>query len=233
MVAKARTRNRETLAELRADVLAGRLQPGQKLAFADMCATYSVSVGVLREALSALVEQGLVVSAPQQGFRVASISTDDLLHLTDVRREIESLALRRAISEGGLAWESEVLAAHHRLANIPLTCQDNAERVSEEWVEAHSRFHSVLLEGCANPRITAIASDLRASAELYRQWSVSLRHEVEPRDIVGEHRAITEAVLARDVESAVRLLNEHIQRTTNLLLEIGIPSTDAGIVQRS
>ena len=95
MVAKvATTRNGEALIRLRADILAGRVIPGQKLAFADLCSRYGVSVGVIREALSRLVEQGLVSSTPQQGFSVAAISRTDLHHLTEARCEIESLALR-------------------------------------------------------------------------------------------------------------------------------------------
>ncbi len=219
MATKAKTRNQETLARLRGDILAGRLAPGQKLAFADLCKTYGVSVGVIREALSALVEQGLVLSAPQQGFRVTMISAADLVHLTDARRELETLALRRSIADGTLDWESNLVSAHHRLANTPLTSPDEPGRLSEDWVEAHSFFHEKLLEGCTNPRITAIATNLRASAELYRQWSVSLHHGAGARDISGEHQHMMEAALARDTETAVRLLNEHIQRTTDLLLE--------------
>lgn len=62
-----------------------------------------------------------------------------------------------------------------------------------------------------------IAESLRDAAELYRQWSVPLGHA--HRDIAGEHRAILEAVLARDVDAASAALATHIEATTKVLLD--------------
>lgn len=205
---------------LRSDILAGRLVPGQRLPFVELSANYPFSVGVTREALSRLVEQGLVQSEPQKGYYVTPISRTDLVHLTVARREIEALTLRHAMEDGGVAWESELLAAHHRLAATPLTVEGDAARFSEEWSEAHSVFHETLLLGCENPRLTAIATQLRASAELYRRWSLPLGH-AESRDVAGEHRGIVDAVLAHDTDLAIARLDAHIALTTNLLLESG------------
>lgn len=218
MATRTKTRQEAAYDGIRSDILSGRLVPGQKLPFAELCANYSVSVGVVREALSRLVEQGLVAAAPQQGFSVTSISETDLVNLTLARREIETLTLRHAMRVGDVAWESEVMAAHHRLANQPLVDVEDPARLSEEWAEAHSAFHETLLMGCENPRLTAIATQLRASAELYRRWSVPMAHG-HSRDIPGEHKALVDAVLARDEELAVQLLDAHIATTTRILLD--------------
>ena len=108
-----KTRHEAVFSRLRSDILTGQLQPGSKLPFSALCEHYEVSVGVIREVLSRLLEQGLVRSMPQQGYFVTAISRSDLLHLTTARREIETLTLRLAIAEGDTTWESEVLAAHH------------------------------------------------------------------------------------------------------------------------
>jgi DNA-binding GntR family transcriptional regulator len=220
MVVQPKTRQDDAYQRIRADVLAGRLKPGQKLPFAELSESYPFSVGVLREALSRLVEQGLVENEPQRGYFVTPLSRTDLLNLTVARREIETLTLRHAMANGDFAWESEVLAAHHRLATTSFYALGDPSRISEEWAEAHSVFHQTLLSGSENPRLTAIATQLRASAELYRRWSLPLGHG-ESRDIAQEHRAIVDAVLVHDVELAVRLLTDHINLTTNLLLEAG------------
>lgn len=221
MVAKLKTRQEEALKALRGDILAGRLIPGQKLPFAELCANYSVSVGVIREALSRLVEQGLVQVEPQQGFRVTPISGPDLVYLTEARREIETLTLRHAIAEGGVSWESEVLAAHYRLRRCPRLDPEDPVRLNDDWVEAHAVFHATLLDGCRNPRLKAIALQLRDSAELYRRWSVPLGHRPQ-RDIEGEHQAIVDAVTAGDTEGAIQALDHHIALTTELLLDSGL-----------
>lgn len=222
-----KTRHEAVFSRLRSDILTGRLQPGSKLPFAALCEYYDVSVGVVREALSRLLEQGLVRSAPQQGYFVTAISRNDLVHLTTARLEIETLTLRLAVADGDTTWESEVLAAHHRLAQCPVTAEDDSDRISEEWASLHRVFHETLLLGCGNPWLTDIAADLRASAELYRRWSVPKGHE-HSRDIAGEHRAITDAVLARDADLASSLLARHISLTTELLLESGLVDDGEG-----
>jgi DNA-binding GntR family transcriptional regulator len=220
MSEKTKTRHEQVYNSLRADILAGRLEPGQKLPFAELSSRYGFSVGVIREALSRLVEQGLVMNAPQQGFCVTPLSKTDLLNLTQARCEIETLTLRHAIEEGDIEWQSQVLASHHRLANTPQRDADDPERFSEEWAEAHRAFHETLLEGCDNPRLTGVAKQLRASAELYRQWTAPLS-EGKKRDTAAEHQAIVDAVIARNADLAVQLLNDHIALTTKILLESG------------
>ncbi|MGC0239626.1 GntR family transcriptional regulator [Arthrobacter sp. SD76] len=213
----SKTRQERAYNALRADILSGRLKPGERLPFAELCANYSVSVGVIRESLTRLSEQGLVSVEPQQGFRVIPISKPDLLYLTEARREIETLTLRHAMREGGVTWESEVLAAHHRLGRQPRLDAADPHRLSDDWVVAHMEFHDALLSGCGNPRLRSIAKQLRDAAELYRRWSIPLGHHPE-RDIEGEHQSIVNAVLDGDVERAAQLLDRHISLTSELLL---------------
>ncbi|MDI9979452.1 GntR family transcriptional regulator [Rhodococcus sp. IEGM 1307] len=222
-MSEKRTRQQVAYDALRADVLSGRLEPGQKLPFAEMCERYGTSVGVIREALTRLVGEGLVQSVPQIGFTVTPLSRSDLLWLTDARCEIEILTLRRAIRDGDVTWESSVLAIHHQLERCPQMDPDDPARFNERWAQLHASFHETLLAGCENPRLRRTAYDLRAAAELYRRWSVPLGHSSD-RDIAKEHRDIVEAVLARDTELAAALLHRHISLTTEFLL-----STDSSI----
>ena len=201
---------------VRADILAGRLVPGSRLGFASLVNTYDCSIGVVREALQRLLEQGLVTSVPKLGFRVVEVSEEDLLDLTVARCEIEVLALRYAIAGGDLDWEGRVVAAHHRLDRTPMYDAEDPARFSEDWVLAHSEYHQALLDGCRNTRILASATMLRDSAELYRRWSAPLHDR--GRDIVGEHRAILDATVGRDSERACELLGSHIRRTTDALI---------------
>jgi DNA-binding GntR family transcriptional regulator len=203
--------------ELRSDILAGRLEPGSKLPFASLVTRFGSSIGAIREALQRLAEQGLVISEWQQGFRVTDISPEDLADLTDARCEIEVLALRYAITNADVEWEAKAMSAHHVLNRAPMYDVKDPARFSEQWVEAHAAFHDALLVGCPNRRIRTVAMSLRESAELYRRWSAPL-HDRQ-RDIAGEHRAIIEAVIARDSELAGNLLSAHIRRTTDKLLE--------------
>src|SRR6201991_3101307 len=215
---RSETRAERTYANLRGDILTGRLLPGQRLPFAELGSRYSTSVGVLREALSRLGEQGLVLSEPQLGFRVTPVTEEDLRDLTNTRIDIETLCLRHAINHGDLAWESSVVAAFHTLDRTPELASSQPPRVNEDWAAAHAAFHAAVLEGCPSPRLRDIAASLRDAAELYRRWSRHLGGE-NNRDIAGEHRALRDAVLARDSEQAEAALARHISYTTEALLE--------------
>jgi DNA-binding GntR family transcriptional regulator len=224
-MAQTGTRAERAYQQIRSDILTGRFLPGQRLLFTDLGARYGTSVGVLREGLSRLAEQGLVVSQPQQGFHVTPVIPDDLRDLTEARVEIETLAFRKAMQSGDLAWESRLVAAHHVLEGTPELTADDPQQVNEDWAIAHTEFHRVLLEGCPNRRLREYAAALRDASEVYRRWSRHLGGE-QGRDIPGEHRALLKAAIDRDIPGGVALLAQHIEYTTNAVLASGQFSAD-------
>src|ERR1700679_1227048 len=91
-----RVASRQTLFEgvyrqLRADILACRLRPGEKLQINALAEERGVSLSGVREPLSRLSAEGLVTAEPQRGFRVAPVSFEDLTDLTMTRIDIENL----------------------------------------------------------------------------------------------------------------------------------------------
>ncbi len=217
-IRKGTTRTDEVHALLRADILGGRRAPGARLKFPELCAQYDVSVGVIREALTRLEEQGLVQSEAHQGFEVVRLSMADLHNLTDARIELEGLVLRRAVSEGDIAWEGSIVSAHHVLERTPMHSDDDPTKVTEIWAAVHAAFHRSLLEGCANDRLRAVAYSLRDAAELYRRWSAQIDEERPTRELSAEHRGLVDACLSRDTDTAVAHLTSHIQRTSEVLI---------------
>ncbi len=210
-----------TLAEtvynnLRDELLRGEHAPGSKLHIGETAARHGVSPSVLREALNRLAERGLIVAMPQRGFTVAELSVDDLRDISRARTLIEGMALRESIEHGDLGWESDVLAAHHRLQHTRVTNPDG--RLNTMWSEAHREFHHVLLAGGPSKRLTSIADDLRDCSELYIHWAWVLAHD-EHRDVAGEHRTLADLTLARDADRAAAALVSHIEHTTEVLIE--------------
>ncbi|MEV6639393.1 FCD domain-containing protein [Amycolatopsis sp. NPDC051371] len=98
-------------------------------------------------------------------------------------------------------------AAHHILERTPVATDDAV--LNEEWAVRHRDFHRALLSGCGNTRLEGIAQSLRDGAELYRRWYWALTDD-HHRDIAAEHRQLKELALARDADSAVDVLIEHI-----------------------
>ncbi len=197
---------------LRADILAGRLEPGRRLTFPELCATYAVSVGVLREALVRLVDHGIVRAESNLGFSVMSLSADDLAAFTCVRAEVEPGFVRAAVGAGSVQWEAELVAAHHLLERTPMR---RAGVLNDEWVATHADFHLALVSGAGNRRMMEITRRLRHEADLYRRWYLDPQQiGLHSGRIAHEHRDLLTAALGRDAARAETLLRQQIDRAT-------------------
>lgn len=203
---------------IRNDILSGRHLPDQKLKIQDLASELRVSAGAVREALSRLVSEQLAVSRDQRGFAVAPLSIPDLEDITDLRCEIEELALRRSVERGGVEWEVGILAAAHRLRAVSLTGPDL--KFNLDWAIAHTAFHTALVAGCESRRLLALHAQLYEQSERYRRLA-GLYHI--DRDIAEEHQAIVDLALARDGDGLVQAQIEHIKTTTRLIIA-AVPS---------
>ena len=202
---------------LRADLLACRLQPGARLKINELCGALSVGLSAVRETLSRLTSEGLVVAEPQRGFRVAPISAEELRDLTGVRTQIEGLCVERAIALGDVGWESNLVAAFHRLSRTPEREQGDPQRMNEAWSAAHAGYHEALVSACDSPWLLRLRAMLYAQTERYRRLSVPVAEVA--RDLTREHQEIMQAALARDAARAKAMMTEHLELTTRILLE--------------
>lgn len=202
---------------LRADLLSCRLRPGARLKIGELCQALSVSLGAVREALSRLTSEGLVVAEPQRGFRVAPISAEELRDLTGVRVQIEGMCLEHAIAAGDVGWEAQLVAAFHRLSRTPEREPEDPQRMNEAWSAAHAAYHEALVGACDSPWLLRLRGILYAQSERYRRLSVPLAEVA--RDLNREHQDIMDAALARDAGRAKALMAQHLELTSRVLLE--------------
>jgi len=208
---------------LRADILATRLLPGQKLHIAGLAKQFSVSLAAVREALSRLVADGLVQASDQRGFRVSPVSLADLADVTQTRIDIEGLALRRSIECGDREWLTSVEAAFDGLKAVPYQYPDQPGVHYEEWVVRHGVFHRALVNACGSPWLLGFRDVLHEQSERYRRLSIR-RDTGKSRNVEAEHAAIVHAVLRRDANAAVSALSEHFLTTMHL-----VELADAGV----
>ncbi|WP_421937667.1 GntR family transcriptional regulator [Phenylobacterium sp.] len=210
----ARSQTSLAYQRLRADIMFGRHAPGARLKINDLAQRMEVSPGAIREGLSRLVAEQLVVSQDQKGFAVAPLSIQDLEDLTDLRCEVEAIALRRALANGDDAWEAAVLAAAHRLSRVPPRVGRDLD-ATMAWIARHAEFHAALVSACGSRRLRDLHAQLYEQSERYRGLSA---HADRDRDVGGEHQAIVDAALARDADRLVDLMVRHIRATTALII---------------
>jgi len=214
-VLAAATNSRRAYQSIRANILACRVLPGSKLNIAALSAELNVSLGAVREALSMLQSEALVESEPQRGYTVSPISAKELDDITEARIGLEAMCMRASIARGDLGWESELVAAFHRLTRLGESAGGRDLHLNEAWSQAHGEYHAQLVGACGNDWLLRLRRMLYQQSERYRRMSVPLASA--PRDVHGEHRAIFEAVLARDPERAVALLEAHLRLTAKIL----------------
>jgi DNA-binding GntR family transcriptional regulator len=204
-------------AQLRDEILSCRIKPGEKLNVSKISKRFDVSLAAVREALSRLVASGLVVAEDQRGFRASPLSLPDLMDLTNTRIEIECLALRRSIAAGDEAWRQRVIVAWQSLQSVPRTLAHDRSRHNQAWSTMHGRFHASLVSACGLQWLLRFRDTLYEQSERYRQMAVAIRPS--GRDIDAEHKAIVEATLAGDADTATAELAKHIERTATAVAE--------------
>lgn len=202
---------------LRADLLACRLVPGQKLKIDELCQSLSAGSSAVREALSRLASDGLVLIEPQRGFRVMPLDLDELRDLTNTRCQIEELCIRASVAQGGIEWETTLIAALHRLSRTPVQADGDGERYSEAFAAAHTTFHEAVVGACASRWLLQVRQLLCMQQERYRWLSRPLAKA--ERDLDKEHSTIARAALDRDADATVTLMTEHLQKTARIVLE--------------
>jgi DNA-binding GntR family transcriptional regulator len=210
---KVISKTNETYQVLRNAILWGELPAGSRLRTNVLTKEYDISLGALREALSRLSAEGLTQAEAHRGYVVTPISAEDVEDLARVRTAIETQCLVWAIENGTLEWESNIVAATHRLVNSARELDQGARPAS--WTQAHADYHAALVGGCGSPRLLQIRNSLYEQSERHRRLELSIPHD---RDAEDEHRLLAEAVIARDIARATRLMHGHINRTTEFIV---------------
>lgn len=197
--------------ELRQDILSGARAPGERLGVVELARQLGMGSTPVREGLSRLVAQGLVVAIGRRGFRVSDISRADLADLTALRAVIEVEALRLSIARGTDAWEADVIAALHRLRAFVRREGLQAPEGHPDYDALHKAFHLALIGACGSPRLLATASDLYDQAYRYRR--LMMRVLSNPEHFIAVHEELAQVALARDLPRATGLLSAHLETT--------------------
>lgn len=209
----ARTLIEQAYAQLRDDIVTGRLVPGERLRVEHLKAGYGVSAGTLREAITRLASDALVVTEGQRGFRVAPIALEDLEDITHLRVQIETTALRQSIRAGDAQWRQRLEQAFAALsAEEPI-----APGRRRLWEQLNVHFHEALLSGRPSPWTMRVLRQLSRHTERYRSFAMALPGAV--RDVHAEHTEIFHYAMAGQDARAALALEAHIRTTPDLLIQ--------------
>lgn len=193
--------------ELRNMILSGAVRVGVQLKQEALAKHFGVSRFPVREALRRLQAEGLVTHTPNAGSVVASQTLADLVEICDIRIGLETRALALAIPN---MRPSDFKATRAVLARY------DASDLPREWTELNLEFHLSLYRPCGRARLVKMIEDIVRSADLQlRAKESSLMGRKAPQT---DHREILSACVDKDVKKATRLLQQHLERTQQVLL---------------
>ncbi len=201
------------------DILKGNLEPGLKLRLQVLKQDYDVGNSPLREALNRLSENGMVIREENKGFRVAPTSVAELEELIRTRCWLEEIALRESIKNGDDEWEERVVLAFHRLSRVSTSNNDPDVYISKQWELRHRNYHLAVLSACNSDILLGYCTQLHEKTLRYRNLAAVV--EYRERHELDEHRALQDAVLDRNADLAVELLNKHFRVTADIVISSG------------
>jgi DNA-binding GntR family transcriptional regulator len=191
--------------QIRSDIIFSRLAPGQKLRLDALRQQYGVGIGTLRELLSRLVAEGLVLAEGQRGFEVSPVSAANLRDIAALRLLLEGHALEQSFAAGDMEWEGRVVAAHHKLATMEKRTLAGDKRGLEVLKRYDSEFHQALLSACGSRVLLDAHAAVFDKYVRYLMIAVIFRTAAPP-----EHQKLLECALKRDAKGAQAILATHI-----------------------
>ena len=195
--------------ELRQDIITGRRTAGTPLRQDQLAEEFKASHVPVREAPQALQSEGPVRYLPRKGASVAPLSVNDVLDLTELRMELEGLALKRAMQERSgidINKAEEILKSSNLSARL------------DEWVAANWAFHRTLYRPCGRPRLLSTLEELWLHSERYMRTAWEKLDYQEKSQ--AEHQELVSLIGRHDPPRAVRLLKKHIKQAGMGLIKI-------------
>lgn len=191
---------------IRHALVSGRIRPGRVYSAPVLAGELGVSNSPVREAMLALVDEGLMEAVPNKGFRAVSLTDRDMGEIVELRRLLE-------VPAAGLAAERGLGARLGELTEIV----DEIERSARDGdlaanLAADRRFHLGILEATGNRRLVRTVARLRDQTRLYNLEKLAATGDLIPS--AAEHRPILAAIAAGDRALAEELMRRHLGHLT-------------------
>ena len=189
----------EVAEQLRQRIFRRELEPGSWIDELKIAEEFGISRTPLREALKVLAAEGLVTMKVRRGAYVTEMSEKDLRDVYHLLSLLESDA-------AGVVAECATPEQQQTLRDLHAELESAAGN-REAFFSVNERFHMALLDMADNRWRSQMVADLRKVMKLNRHNSLFKQGRIE--DSLNEHRAILDAMLARDAEGTRRAMQAH------------------------
>lgn len=196
---------------LRASLISGRMRPGVSYSAPKLAAEFGVSATPVREAMLDLVKEGLVEVVRNKGFRVTSLTDEELDSLVEIRAmvEVPTMAFIADQCVGDIAVAVEALRP---LARAIVTAADQKDLIS--YIEADTAFHLGFLGLHGNDALVNIVRDLRSRSRLYGLEALAAGDQLSQLSV--EHEQMVDLALERRTDEMRALMSAHLAHVRSI-----------------
>lgn len=195
---------------LRDDILALAILPGQPIVEKEIAEAYGVSRTPVREAILRLAEEGLIDIYPQSGTYVSRIPLHALPEAIIIRRALEETSARMAAVHASPSALDAIGAATERLRAAA------AREDRDHFHQSDEDFHAAIADAAGYPGIWRLAQQVKVQVDRYRRLTLPQAGRLER--VLVEHDAVFDAIRRRDPEAAAQHMGHHL---ANLMNDIG------------
>ncbi len=177
-------------------------KPGERINEVELAQRLGASRTPLREALNRLAAEGFLVLKQDRGFFCRDLKPREMYELYQFRAVLEVAAIRLACEQ---ATEQEVTDLALFLDE---TGPQEGGRSSEDMVALDEQFHEKIMALSRNMEMSRTLTNINARIKYFRWVDMDSKREGTQQ----EHRAIVQALMARDADLAAQLMQAHIAR---------------------
>jgi len=198
-------------AELRRAIFDGEVESGTPLREVALAASLGVSRPTVREALAALVAEGLATREPNRGVSVASPQADSVRDVCCARLVLEGAGIRR--------WRE---ATEEQRGLVRSTLEDYISAIDsdasyQELNERHLAFHVSLVGLTGSPRLVAMQENLAVELKLALAQVERIRRNAH--DQADSHAALVRLLERDEVDAAHAFLVRHLADAQDEIIE--------------
>ena len=209
-MARSKVLREQVYEQIKHDIITCRLAPGAPLSESQFLDQFKVSKTPIREALTSLVQDGLVEYTPNRGFMVTTVSVADIQEIFNTRIFIETELFRLAIKRISDAEIDEL----EKKSKIEI--DSKSPHYVETFLESNRKFHIALAAAGGNSRLLSYYETLMNEAQRLFHMDISHHHN-EFRWGHG-HEGIIDALRNRDAETGVAVICDTLQTARKRIL---------------
>ncbi len=197
--------------EMRRRIIAGEVRPGELLSEAALSDDLGVSRTPVREALKQLQTEGLIEIRPRVGNFVTVPSRREIAELFDMKELLEGAAARMLGQRGRVAQLDQLEENLHQ-SDLAVADDDRGS-----YAVLVAQFHDLIVAGADNSKLAAHYRTLMNQLAYGRLVMTSLDQPGRPMQSDREHREVLELIIAKDADSAERVMRQHVRASRQAL----------------